>query len=98
MASKISESLLSHENDLMKTEEILFDIYSEFMIFAELYESLSSHQVVTFMENVTASFSELDPDALDRYKSYLSNQIKREKARGAKERATVLENLSEDFQ
>ena len=40
----------------MKTEEILFDIYSEFMIFAELYETLSSHQVVTFIENVTASF------------------------------------------
>jgi hypothetical protein len=82
----------------MKTEEILFDIYSEFIIFAELYETLSSHQVVTFMENVTASFSELDPDALNRYKSYLSNEIKREKARGAVERATVLENLSEGFQ
>ena len=82
----------------MKTEEILFDIYSEFIIFAELYETLSAHQVVTFMENVTASFSELDPDALKRYKSYLGNEIKREKARGAMERATVLENLSGGFQ
>jgi hypothetical protein len=82
----------------MKTEEILFDIYSEFIIFAELYEILSSHQVVTFMENVTASFSELDPDALNRYKRHLGNEIKREKARGAVERAAVLENLSEGIQ
>ena len=82
----------------MKTEEILFDIYNELIIFAELYETLSAHQVVTFMENITASFSELDPDALNRYKSYLRNEIKREKERGAVERATVLENLSEGFQ
>lgn len=73
MASKISELLLPHGNDFMKTEEILFDIYSEFMIFAELYETLSSHQVVTFIENVTASFSELDPDALNRAIIYLAH-------------------------
>jgi hypothetical protein len=47
---------------------------------------------------VTASFSELDPDALNRYKSYLGNEIKHEKARGAAERAAVLEKLSGDFQ
>ncbi len=82
----------------MKMEEILFDIYSEFIIFAELYEKLSSHQVVTFIENVTASFSELDPDALKRYKAYLNNEIERERARGAVERANVLENLYEGFQ
>ncbi len=50
------------------------------------------------MENVTASFSELDPDALNRYKRHLGNEIKREKARGAVERAAVLENLSEGIQ
>lgn len=82
----------------MKTEEILFDVYSEFMIFAELCETLSSHQVVTFMENVTASFSELDPDALNRYKTYLTREIEREQARGALERMTVLENLFEGIQ
>ena len=82
----------------MKTEDILFDLYSEFIIFAELYETLSDHQVVTFMENVTASFSELDPDALNRYKTYLKNEIDRESARGAVERARVLEDLSEGFQ
>jgi len=82
----------------MKTEEILFNVYSEFMIFAELYEKLDQDQVVTFMENVSASFSELDPDALNRYKAYLKREIEREKARGALERTNVLENLSEGFQ
>ena len=82
----------------MKTEEILFNVYSEFMIFAELYEKLDQDQVVTFMENVTASFSELNPDALNRYKAYLKREIEREKARGALERTNVLENLSEGFQ
>ena len=82
----------------MKTEEILFNIYSEFMIFAELYERLDQDQVVTFMENVTASFSQLDPDALNRYKTYLKNKIERERARGAVERASVMEDLSEGFQ
>ena len=82
----------------MKTEEILFNVYSEFMIFAELYEKLDQDQVVTFMENVSASFSELDPDALNRYKAYLKREIEREKARGALERTNVLENLSDGFQ
>jgi hypothetical protein len=82
----------------MKTEDILFDIYSEFMIFAELYESLSDHQVVTFVENITASFCELDPDTLNKYKAHLKREIEREKARGAVERARVLEDLSEGFQ
>jgi hypothetical protein len=82
----------------MKTEEILFNVYSEFAIFAELYEKLDQDQVVTFMENVTASFSELDPDALNRYKAYLKHEIERERARGAMERTTVLENLSEEFE
>ena len=89
---------MPHGNNLMKTEEILFNVYSEFMIFAELYEKLDQDQVVTFMENVSASFSELDPDALNRYKAYLKREIEREKARGALERTNVLENLSEGFQ
>jgi len=82
----------------MKTEEILFDVFDEFMLLAELYEKLSPHQIVTFMENVSARFCELDPVILDRYKVYLRNQIEREKARGAEERATVLEKLSEGFE
>ena len=89
---------MPHANNVMKMEDILFNVYSEFIIFAELYEKLDQDQVVTFMENVTASFSEVDPDALNRYKAYLKYEIEREKARGALERTTVLENLLEGFQ
>ena len=53
----------------MKTEEILLDTFNEFMVFAELYDKLDPDQVVTFMENVSARFCELDPDVLDRYKA-----------------------------
>jgi hypothetical protein len=70
----------------MKKEEVLFDIFNEFILLAELYEKLSSHQVVTFIEDVSARFSELDPDVLNSYKIHLEDQIKREKARGATER------------
>lgn len=82
----------------MKTEKTLFDTFNEFMMFAEPYEKAEPDQVVTFMENIGAHFCELDSDVLDKYKAYLKNQIDHDRARGADERASVSECLSEGFE
>lgn len=82
----------------MNTEKVLFSVYSEFMIFAEIYKTLDQDQIVTFTENVAAEFSKIDPDVLARYELYLKGEIERENARGAEERASALQNIVEGFE
>ena len=45
-----------------KTEEVLFDIFNEFMIVLDHYERFDEHDLVKYMENVSATFKTLDPD------------------------------------
>jgi len=76
-----------------KTEKVLFDIFSEFMIVLDNYERLDEDDIVKFMENVSATFNTLEPNVLSGYKAYLKTEIERENARGAVERANTLEGL-----
>jgi hypothetical protein len=78
-----------------KTEHVLFEIFSEFMIVLDLYERLDDDDLVKFMENVSAKFITLDRDVLDRYKAYLKTAIEHENERGAFERASSLEDLTD---
>ena len=76
-----------------KTEQVLFEIFSEFMVVLDLYKRLDEHDLVKFTENVSATFITLDRDVLDRYKAYLKIEVEHENARGAFERANSLEEL-----
>jgi hypothetical protein len=78
-----------------KTEEVLFDIFNEFMIVLDHYERFDEDDLVKFMENVSATFKTLEPDVLARYKAYIKTVIDRENERGASERASTLEGLAD---
>ena len=78
-----------------KTEEVLFDIFNEFMIVLDHYGRFDEDDLVKFMENASAMFKTLEPDVLARYKANLKTKIDRENARGASERADTLEGLAD---
>ena len=78
-----------------KTEEVLFDIFNEFMIVLDHYERFDEHDLVKYMENVSAMFKTLDPDVLARYKAYLKTRIDRENTRSASERVSTLKGLAD---
>jgi hypothetical protein len=80
---------------LTKTEQVLFEIFNEFMIAIGNYERLDDRQLVKFLESASATFTTLDRDVLDRYKAYLKTEIEHENARGAFERASSLEDLAD---
>jgi hypothetical protein len=82
---------------LPKTEQVLFETFNNLIIFAELFERFDEDDVVKFEENATATFSTLDPDLLERYREFLKKEIERERARGAFERANILDGLAETF-
>ena len=82
---------------LTKTEQVLFETFNDLMIFAELFERFDEDDVVKFEENATATFSMVEPDVLEKYREFLKKEIERERARGAFERADVLDGLAETF-
>jgi len=82
---------------LPKTEQVLFETFNDLMIFVELLEQFDERGVVKFEENATATFSALDPEVLERYREFLKKEIERERARGAFERANVLDGLARTF-
>jgi hypothetical protein len=56
-----------------------------------------SMTVVKFEENSASTFSTLESDVLEKYVEFLKKEIERERARGAFERANVLDGLAETF-
>jgi len=78
-----------------KTEQVLFDIFNEFMIAIGDYERLDDDDLVKITKNVSAKFTTLDRDVLDWYKAYLNTVIEHENARGAFARANSLEELTD---
>lgn len=79
---------------LPKTEQVLFDVFNEFMIAIGGFDRLDDRGLVKCLKSVRATFFTLDRDVLERYKEYLKAEIEHENARGAFERANVLERLT----